>query len=271
MKKASMKSIWIMFCVFVVGFILNFSITSDMDPSQRVWLLLDVWSIVLAVILLIKYRLPSKMQIFASFILALLVALAYINVPTALFSGVKGFILTLITSLAVFSTLSKISSNRFYILRNKSKQGIVISILIGIAFGVIWGGVNFLLMTSNQQPELHIALDNFLISLSPAIYEEMACRTLYFVFCLHLLHGKPTTKWHHFTCWFMMVVPHVMPHTPDSFLNGGIIGGIITTLLYVVIFGLPFAILQRKRDVTSAMVGHGLVDAIRFSFFGLPF
>lgn len=33
--------------------------------------------------------------------------------------------------------------------------------------------------------------------------------------------------------------------------------------------GLPFAILQRKRDITSAMISHGLVDAVRFTLMGI--
>lgn len=37
------------------------------------------------------------------------------------------------------------------------------------------------------------------------------------------------------------------------------------------LFGLPFAILQRKRDLTSAMIAHGVVDVIRFCFLGAPF
>lgn len=266
-----MTSIWIMFSIFIIIFIVSLFVTSNLNPSQRVWILLDLWSILLATILLIKYKLPPTKQICTSAILALLVSFAYINTPTALFSGVKGFILTFIVSLSIFSTLSNMSKNKLFILRNRNKKEIGVSISIGILFGAVWGGVNYILMLSNQQPEFHLSINHFLLSLSPAIYEELVCRTLYFVFCLHLLQGQSPTKWQQFTCWFMMVVPHVMPHTPSSFLQGGPIGGIITTLLYIVIFGLPFAILQRKRDVTSAMIGHGLVDTIRFSFFGLPF
>lgn len=271
MRNRSMTSIWIMFSIFIIIFIVSLFITSNLNPSQRIWNALNLWSILLATILLTKYKLPPTKQICTSAILALLVAIAYINTPTALFSGVKGFVITLIVSLSIFSTLSNMSKNKLVILRNRSKKEVGVSISIGILFGAVWGGINYILMLSNQQPEFHLSINNFLLSLSPAIYEELVCRTLFFVFCLHLLQGQTPTKWQQFTCWFMMVVPHVMPHTPNSFLQGGLIGGIITTLLYVIIFGLPFAILQRKRDVTSAMIGHGLVDTIRFSFFGLPF
>ena len=36
-----------------------------------------------------------------------------------------------------------------------------------------------------------------------------------------------------------------------------------------VLFGLPFALLQRKRDITTAMISHGIVDAVRFTLLGI--
>ena len=69
----------------------------------------------------------------------------------------------------------------------------------------------------------------------------------------------------------MMIVPHVLVHTPESFIGGGLINGLISTVLYIIIFGLIFAVLQKKRDITSAMIAHGTVDFIRFCFFGLPY
>ena len=68
----------------------------------------------------------------------------------------------------------------------------------------------------------------------------------------------------------MMVVPHVLIHTPEAFMQGGMIGGLVSTLIYVVLFGLPFALLQRRRDLASAMIEHGTVDLIRFCLRGLP-
>ena len=52
--------------------------------------------------------------------------------------------------------------------------------------------------------------------------------------------------------WFMMIVPHTLAHHYE----------LISSLLLCVIFELSFALLQKKRDLTSAMVSHGLVDAI---------
>jgi membrane protease YdiL (CAAX protease family) len=41
-------------------------------------------------------------------------------------------------------------------------------------------------------------------------------------------------------------------------------------VLYIAVFGFIFAFLQKKRDITSAMIAHGIVDWIRFCIFGLP-
>lgn len=72
----------------------------------------------------------------------------------------------------------------------------------------------------------------------------------------------------------MMIVPHILPHilfTLEPNMIEACINFGITMVLYIVIFGLILVILQRKRDVLSAMIAHGIIDAIRFTIFGLPF
>lgn len=57
----------------------------------------------------------------------------------------------------------------------------------------------------------------------------------------------------------MMALPHTLSHGY----------GLVESLILLVLFGLPFTALQRKRDLTSAMIAYGLVDAVRFTIFGL--
>ena len=96
--------------------------------------------------------------------------------------------------------------------------------------------INFLLMKNNGQIDFAITLQRLAIVLSPA-----------------------PTKFQIFTMWFMMTFPHTLSHHQNLF----------ATLILCVLFGLPFAILQKKRDIFSAMVSHGLVDAVRFALFGI--
>ena len=50
-----------------------------------------------------------------------------------------------------------------------------------------------------------------------------------------------------------------------------IVSFLISLVLYIVVFGYLFAFLQKKRDILSAMIAHGVVDWIRFCIFGMPF
>lgn len=57
----------------------------------------------------------------------------------------------------------------------------------------------------------------------------------------------------------MMCFPRIVAYGYDM-------GSII---LLSILFEISFTILQRKRDITSALISYGLVDAIQFMIFGL--
>ncbi|KHL97347.1 hypothetical protein QW71_02105 [Paenibacillus sp. IHB B 3415] len=56
----------------------------------------------------------------------------------------------------------------------------------------------------------------------------------------------------------------VYQESPIQFLRRNEKGGVTGSITWGLLFGLPFAYLQWKRDVTSAMIAHGVVDFIRF-------
>ena len=113
-------------------------------------------------------------------------------------------------------------------------------------------------MKSNGQIEFAITLQRLAIVLSPAIYEEIVCRAIFMAFCIYIF-GPAPTKFQIFTMWFMMTFPHTLAHHQN----------LMATVILCILFGLPFALLQKKRDIFSAMVSHGLVDAVRFALFGI--
>ncbi len=96
-----------------------------------------------------------------------------------------------------------------------------------------------------------------LLCFNPAIYEEIADRAIFIAFCLWFANGRMTI-YQYFTMYFMATLPHSMVHGYPLW----------PTLMLTVLFGLPFAILQKKRDITSAMISHGIVDAVRFILIG---
>ena len=78
-------------------------------------------------------------------------------------------------------------------------------------------------------------------------------------FCVYCTRDTGKNIFDIITMYFMMIVPHTVIHGY----------GLIPTLILCVLFGLPFALLQRKRDITTAMISHGIVDAVRFTLLGI--
>jgi hypothetical protein len=226
-----------------------------------------IWGSALAIYLLIKLKLPSVKYIVISAIFGIAVSLCYLafqmNIMVVVHQGLLVGLPTLLCSLAVFSVMEKLGSEKskpYYLLRASGNrplyQDILISLAIAVGSALILAVINYFLANSNSTKDFAITWQRLTICLSPAIFEEMACRAVFMAFCLYLFR-KPT-KLQLFTMWFMMIVPHTLSHHYN----------LILSLILCVLFGLPFAILQRKRDLTSAMISHGLVDAVRFCIFG---
>lgn len=248
-----MISMWICFALFFVIYVLKIC---------NLWIVLTAWAVGISIYLLIKNKLPSVKYIIVAVLLALAASLSYfalgfhfyLQMPLAAVS-------CFLASLATFSVMEKYGD--YALIRTESKKSPLISILIALGVGIILGLINLLLAKfSNQQPDFAITLPRIILSLNPGILEEMANRAIYLAFFSYYFtkQNKPATKFQNFTMMFMMTVPHCFAHGY----------GVVESLILLVLFGLPFAILQRKRDLTSAMVSHGLVDLIRFVVLGLP-
>lgn len=270
-RNSRVKYIWLAFLLYLVLLVMNILLSDSADKAtSSMWVCLAAYTLLLSIFLLVKNGFPNKKQIAAALILALLVYVAYCGKGYVFsFSQVTGAVSTFIAACAFFSVSDKYREQSLRLIRNKNGRSILISIAAGLLVGIVWGGINYLLMKGNTKVDYSLNISRLLVALSPAVLEEMAYRALYFTFCLYLLNGTISNKSESFACWIMMILPHVLAHTPKYFMNGGLVYGLFSTLLLCVIFGLPFAILQRKRDVMSAMIAHGTVDAIRFVIFGI--
>lgn len=265
-----LRKVWITFLVYFVLYLVACLLFKN---QQFLWLLISVFSIGISIFLLVKNKFPRGKALLLPVLFAVLYMISNIfsfNVVGTFLGAGKVFL----ASCAVISTYKSVIGDNFKWVRREKKSDALKSILIGIGVGIIWGGINYLLMKGNNAIALANIGKALIVSLNPAISEEITSRTLFLALCIYAVKGIPTSKKESFTCWFMMIVPHILPHMLFS-LEGGIVKALISfviyLVLYIAVFGFVFAFLQRKRDVLSAMVAHGLVDAIRFSIFGLPF
>ena len=138
----------------------------------------------------------------------------------------------------------------------RNSGGISFSITLNTA-SRIFAGVTIVFI-SGESAVFQFSFWNLLLCLNPAIYEEMAFRAVFMAFCVWYAEGE-MSLFRKFTMYFMMCVPHAAVHGYP----------LIETLVLSILFGLPFALLQKKRDIASAMISHGIVDAVRFTLTGI--
>jgi len=87
-------------------------------------------------------------------------------------------------------------------------------------------------------------------------------RFFFFAVCIRVIKDKKLSNFQNCICYLIMVIPHVLIHFNTNTFN------ITTMVILSLLFGLPFAIMQRKRDLSSAIGCHMLVDLIRFCLTG---
>jgi len=218
---------------------------------------LEIISAGLSIFLLIKNKLPAERFILLSILLMILSMVSYLGYSQnagILIYGLKAGIPTLLGSLAFFSVMEKYGELAF-VCRDK-KLSPLFSVLIAMGVGIILSVINSFM--ANTSPQFEFSFNKLLVCLNPAIFEEIACRAVFMVFCVFVCRDSKMNVFQLFTMYFMMCIPHSVAHGYDFG----------STIILSLLFGLPLAILQRKRDLLSAMICHGLIDAVRFTVFG---
>lgn len=226
-------------------------------PNITLWLVLAVIASIIAVVLLKKNGLPTKKYIILSITFAVLATAAYLGYrrdPFILIYGLTAGIPTLLTSLAVFGVMQK--KGGYELLSHKKPYSAVVSVAISLLVGAVLSVINIVI--SGEEPVFQFSLWKLLVCFNPAIFEEMACRAIFMAYGIYFSANEKMKAADVFTMYFMMCVPHTVAHGY----------GMTETVVLCLLFGLPFAILQRKRDIASAMLSHGLVDAVRFTLLG---
>lgn len=103
-------------------------------------------------------------------------------------------------------------------------------------------------------------------ALSPAIHEEIVFRFFVLALVFRLLPSSLSRRWAVTLAVFLAVVPHSLNHLPDLFLANPVMG-VVMLVATSLLFGLPMAALQIRRNLETAIAFHWFIDFARF-FFG---
>lgn len=132
------------------------------------------------------------------------------------------------------------------------------SIGLGIVLGIVLGAFNILMSGASINPKF--TADALFLALQAGIWEEVAMRFLFYAFGVYILKRESQTRLESILIYILMVVPHLLGH--------GMMDPVSLIILFL-LFGMPMAILQRKVDLTSAIIMHSTVDLIRFVCLGI--
>lgn len=144
--------------------------------------------------------------------------------------------------------------------------GVGRSLLAGIALAAPLAIINNLYFYMGSGT---ISFQNPLVSawaaLSPGIHEEIIFRFFVLALCLALLQSVTARRTALVVAVLLAVVPHSLNHLPDLLLENPV-GGLILLIATSLLFGLPMALLQLRRDLESAIAFHWFIDFVRFLF-----
>ena len=102
-------------------------------------------------------------------------------------------------------------------------------------------------------------------ALRPAIYEEIVFRFFVLALCFYLLRSSRSPRLVSLVALVLAVVPHSLNHLPDLFLENPMMG-LAMLVATSLLFGLPMAVLQIKKNLETAVAFHWLIDFARFLF-----
>lgn len=140
------------------------------------------------------------------------------------------------------------------------------SLLFGMALAIPLAILNnvYFAFTSGTS-----AFQNPLVSawaaVSPGVHEEVIFRFFVLALCLTLLRSTTARRPAMTAAVFLAVVPHSLNHLPDLFLVQPV-SALILLLATSLLFGLPMALLQLRRNLETAISFHWFIDAMRFLF-----
>ena len=176
-----------------------------------------------------------------------------------MFSMSYNFTMGLVSILAYLASASifKESTNKIEVLKSSKKQ-IIVSITLALFIGIILGTISIL--SENTTFNISFALIQFFNGIRVSVAEEVIFRMLFFALCVNIIKDKKISKSENIMCYLIMIVPHVLMKFTLNTVDLGMIGAL------ALLSGLLFALLQRKRDLTSAIVCHSLVYFLRVIF-----
>ena len=253
---------WCMFTLlYVIGIIIPLEITPHYHNFQsRVW----NWTEILILLLAVYYIIRAKSFQWKQAVIALLLG------AICLFSLFRDprTVDIIVTSVCVIVTFY--AACRLYELADIENVSIHIGIVksiqyfgLGAVKSIPLAVLNVLYFSLSRQINMRNMLSSAVFALKPAIAEEVVFRFFLLSYVYYLFRGKAETRLKNVLIYILLIIPHELLHYPDLFVESP--GwAVVMSIAGSIVFGLPMALLMKKKNLQMAIGMHWFIDFARF-------
>ena len=253
---------WCMFILlYVIGIIIPLEITPHYHNFQsRVW----NWTEILILLLAVYYIIRAKSFQWKQAVIALLLG------AICLFSLFRDprTVDIIVTSVCVIVTFY--AACRLYELADIENVSIHIGIVksiqyfgLGAVKSIPLAVLNVLYFSLSRQINMRNMLSSAVFALKPAIAEEVVFRFFLLSYVYYLFRGKAETRLKNVLIYILLIIPHELLHYPDLFVESP--GwAVVMSIAGSIVFGLPMALLMKKKNLQMAIGMHWFIDFARF-------
>ena len=253
---------WCMFTLlYVIGIIIPLEITPHYHNFQsRVW----NWTEILILLLAVYYIIRAKSFQWKQAVIALLLG------AICLFSLFRDprTVDIIVTSVCVIVTFY--AACRLYELADIENVSIHIGIVksiryfgLGAVISIPLAVLNVLYFSLSRQINMRNMLSSAVFALKPAIAEEVVFRFFLLSYVYYLFRGKAETRLKNVLIYILLIIPHELLHYPDLFVESP--GwAVVMSIAGSIVFGLPMALLMKKKNLQMAIGMHWFIDFARF-------
>ncbi len=253
---------WCMFTLlYVIGIIIPLEITPHYHNFQsRVW----NWTEILILLLAVYYIIRAKSFQWKQAVIALLLG------AICMFSLFRDprTVDIIVTSVCVMVTFY--SACRLYELADIENVSIHIGIVksiryfgLGAVISIPIAVLNVLYFSLSRQINMRNMLSSAVFALKPAIAEEVVFRFFLLSYVYYLFRGKAETRLKNILIYILLIIPHELLHYPDLFVESPS-WAVVMSIVGSIVFGLPMALLMKKKNLQMAIGMHWFIDFARF-------
>jgi hypothetical protein len=268
MKNEKYSVYWkcfISFGIFILLYIIGILLPIEATPHyhnymSRIW----NWTEILVLLLALYYIIKTKSFHWKQAVIAML--LGTICLVSLLRDPRTADII--ITSVCVMVTFY--AACRLYELADIENisihTGITKSIwyfCLGAVIAIPLAFLNILYFSLSHQINIRNILSSAAFALKPAIAEEVIFRFFLLAYACCQLYGKVEKRFFNIYIYTLMIIPHELLHYPDLFIESPGLA-VVMCILNGLLFGLPMALLMKRKNLQMAIGMHWFIDFARF-------